>query len=484
MPSAVKANASSATRKFCSGLKETPRAEPSSSNRTTRCAVGVAGKNRATLLLYHQPLAIPTASDCHRLRAVPVPVPVRVADEGRKEGDLGFHQPSGEMKLPLLRWPPGLAPASAGSPDEPAKPSLPAAWLLLHALFCATSMAVGFRFSRLIVYLLFLPTPLTNPTAHLISLVSPPVMLAGANATTITTTTTTTVAEVAAAHHAHVHHGPVFVGRHPIRVRPWPHPDPTELLKAHRILAAVQDAQRRASHHRNAAAAASQQPRPVVAVTPTTTSALQVPSLTSLAHTLRLVDAQLVWIVVEPGHRTDAVAAVLARSNLDFLHITGPDDATPARLRMHALREIRKKQMDGIVVFADENSILRTELFDEAQKVAAVAAAPVGILGEDDGTSESFLQAPACDGEGERVVGYHVSEDTVLPANRSDMLLSSRLEWAGFVFNARALWDGQTGPSGCATSTPSTTTPPARSRSSPTPDASSRSQNGKSILLF
>ncbi|KAK3141314.1 hypothetical protein QOZ80_4BG0332220 [Eleusine coracana subsp. coracana] len=350
------------------------------------------------------------------------------------------------MKLPLLRWPPGLAPASAGSPDEPAKPSLPAAWLLLHALFCATSMAVGFRFSRLIVYLLFLPTPLTNPTAHLISLVSPPVMLAGANATTITTTTTTTVAEVAAAHHAHVHHGPVFVGRHPIRVRPWPHPDPTELLKAHRILAAVQDAQRRASHHRNAAAAASQQPRPVVAVTPTTTSALQVPSLTSLAHTLRLVDAQLVWIVVEPGHRTDAVAAVLARSNLDFLHITGPDDATPARLRMHALREIRKKQMDGIVVFADENSILRTELFDEAQKVAAVAAAPVGILGEDDGTSESFLQAPACDGEGERVVGYHVSEDTVLPANRSDMLLSSRLEWAGFVFNARALWDGQDRP--------------------------------------
>ncbi|KAK3143534.1 hypothetical protein QOZ80_4AG0301490 [Eleusine coracana subsp. coracana] len=359
------------------------------------------------------------------------------------------------MKLPLLRWPPGLAPASAGSPDEPAKPSLPAAWLLLHALFCATSMAVGFRFSRLIVYLLFLPTPLTNPTAHLVSLVSPPVMLAGANATatTITTTTTTTttitttttVAEVAAAHHAHVHHGPVFVGRHPIRVRPWPHPDPAELLKAHRILAAVQDAQRRFSHHRNAAVA-SQQPRPVVAVTPTTTSALQVPSLTSLAHTLRLVDAQLVWIVVEPGHRTDAVAAVLARSNLDFLHITGPDGSNPARLRMHALREIRKKQMDGIVVFADENSILRTELFDEAQKVAAVGAAPVGILGEDDGASESFLQAPACDGDGERVVGYHVSEDTVLPANRSDMLLSSRLEWAGFVFNARALWDGQDRP--------------------------------------
>ncbi|CAD6259302.1 unnamed protein product [Miscanthus lutarioriparius] len=356
------------------------------------------------------------------------------------------------MKLPLIRllWP-GLGPAAgpADAAPEPAKPSLPAAWLLLHALFCATSMAVGFRFSRLIVYLLFLPTPPINPAAHLVSLVSPPaVVLAGANATamaTITTTTTTTTtvtttttlaAEIGAhpqPQQQHHHHGPVFVGRHPIRVRSWPHPDPTELLKAHRILAAVQNAQR-STKHRGAGPA-----RPVIAVTPTTTSALQVPSLTSLAHTLRLVDAQLVWIVVEPGHRTDAVAAVLSHSNLDFLHITGPGDST-ASLRLHALREIRTKRMDGIVVFADENSILRTELFDEAQKVTTVGALPVGILGEDDGTSESFLQAPSCDAEG-NLVGYRVSEETVLPANRSDMLMSSRLEWAGFVVNARALWE-------------------------------------------
>jgi putative beta-1,4-xylosyltransferase IRX14 len=262
------------------------------------------------------------------------------------------------MKLPLLRplWP-GLGPAAAGPPDaapEPAKPSLPATWLLLHALFCATSMAVGFRFSRLIVYLLFLPTPPINPAAHLVSLVSSPaVALAGANATatittttttttTVTTTTTTVAADIGGAHphHHHHRHGPVFVGRHPIRVRAWPHPDPSELLKAHRILAAVQNAQR--STKRRGAGPA----RPVIAVTPTTTSALQVPSLTSLAHTLRLVDAQLVWIVVEPGNRTDAVAAVLSRSNLDFLHITGPGDST-ASLRIHALRSVRKLQLQA-----------------------------------------------------------------------------------------------------------------------------------------
>jgi putative beta-1,4-xylosyltransferase IRX14 len=50
--------------------------------------------------------------------------------------------------------------------------------------------------------------------------------------------------------------------------------------------------------------------------------------------------------------------------------------------------------MDGIVVFADENSILRTELFDEAQKVTTMGVVLVGILREDDGASESFLKAP------------------------------------------------------------------------------------------
>jgi putative beta-1,4-xylosyltransferase IRX14 len=121
-----------------------------------------------------------------------------------------------------------------------AKPSLPATWLLLHALFCATSMVVGFRFSRLIVFLLFLPTPPINPAEHLVLLVSSPDLI----------------------HHI------VFVGRHPIRVRAWPHGDPSELLKAHCILAAVQNVQHSTKRR------GTRPVRHVIAVTPTTTSAL------------------------------------------------------------------------------------------------------------------------------------------------------------------------------------------------------------------
>ena len=72
----------------------------------------------------------------------------------------------------------------------------------------------------------------------------------------------------------------------------------------------------------------------------------------------------------------------------------GPDELLKSHHILAKRREIRKREMEGVVVFADENSILRTELFDEVQKVKSVGAMPVGVLGEDEGTNEMFLQAP------------------------------------------------------------------------------------------
>jgi hypothetical protein len=163
------------------------------------------------------------------------------------------------MKLPL-------SVASPDSAPELAKPSLPTTWLILHTLFCATSMTVGFRFSRLVVFLLFLPTPPLNPAAHLVSLITPPLTLASSKRH-----------RHHHHHHNHIHHRhhhhhshrdrkPSRTTRsttHAIGVRKWPHPDPSELLKAHHILAAVQTAQRSSSRRGNGP------PRPVIAITPT-----------------------------------------------------------------------------------------------------------------------------------------------------------------------------------------------------------------------
>jgi hypothetical protein len=78
-------------------------------------------------------------------------------------------------RLWRLQWS-VLAPdaGSSDSPYEPSKPSLPAAWLLLHAFFHATSMAMGFRSAD----------RFHRPPRLAELLVSPPVMLAGTNATT------------------------------------------------------------------------------------------------------------------------------------------------------------------------------------------------------------------------------------------------------------------------------------------------------------
>jgi putative beta-1,4-xylosyltransferase IRX14 len=138
-------------------------------------------------------------------------------------------------------------------------------------------------------------------------------MLGGNTTATITTTVTTTTK---IAHASHVHHGPVFIGRHPIRSCSWPHPNPNELLKAHLILTAIQNTQRGTRRRTT-----SSLPRPIIPITLTATNASP-----------RLI------IAIESGHRTDDVVAILACSNLDSIHITGPSDATTARLWKHALR--------------------------------------------------------------------------------------------------------------------------------------------------
>jgi hypothetical protein len=71
----------------------------------------------------------------------------------------------------------------------------------------------------------------------------------------------------------------VVVGRHGIRIRPWPHPDPIEVMRAQRIMERVQEEQRRWY--------GVKEPGQVLAVTPTYSRAFQALHLTGLLHSLR-----------------------------------------------------------------------------------------------------------------------------------------------------------------------------------------------------
>lgn len=189
-------------------------------------------------------------------------------------------------------------------------------WLILHCLCCLISLILGFRFSRLVFYLLFSTSSINNLytttttsfgsatdiaetlsfTTSSLRSVSPPVADVNVNVNT---------SGVVASR--------VVVGRHGIRIRPWPHPDPVEVMKAHKIIEAVQREQKVQYGIKNA--------KNLIVVTPTYVRTFQALHLTGLMHTLMNLPYDVVWIVVEAGGVTNETAALLAKSKLRIEHL-------------------------------------------------------------------------------------------------------------------------------------------------------------------
>ncbi|KAK4426390.1 Beta-1,4-xylosyltransferase IRX14 [Sesamum alatum] len=326
-------------------------------------------------------------------------------------------------------------------------------WLVLHGLCCLISLVLGFRFSRIVFFLLF--STASSPSA-----------------TTIYTSLQTTVPSSAATSppERNVSGGGggsrVVVGRHGILIRPWPHPDPAEVMTAHKIIERVQLEQRSQYGVKS--------PRTVIAVTPTYVRTFQTLHLTGLMHSLMNVPYDVIWIVVEAGGATNETASLIARSGLRTIHI-GFDTKMPvlwddrhkleSKMRLHALRVVREKRLDGIVMFADDSNMHSLELFDEIQKVQWVGAVSVGILAQSGGSEEGELpvirkddsekddkdpqlpvQGPACNSSN-HLVGWHTFdsspylEKSARYIGDGAVVLPRKLEWAGFVLNSRLVWE-------------------------------------------
>ncbi|MQM22905.1 hypothetical protein Taro_055964 [Colocasia esculenta] len=324
------------------------------------------------------------------------------------------------------------------------------------------NLVLGFRFSRLVFFLLF-----SNPTSSPSS--GTTTVLARSHAAVafsldppppppVAAMTNHTVGGVVAGGGSRV-----VVGRHGILIRPWPHPNPDEMMRAHRILERVQREQRAQYGVRN--------PRSVITVTPTYARTFQALHLTGLIHSLMLVPYDLTWVVVEAGGAvTGETEALLAGSGLRTLHIPFPGGMpvewaerhrTEARMRLQALRIIREKRLDGIVVFTDDSNMHSMEFFDEIQSVKWVGAVSVGILahsgnaesaaaqaGQNDAVKENPtmpVQGPACNSSGS-LVGWHTFNTLPYAGNTAayvgdrGTVMPMKLEWAGFVLNSRMLW--------------------------------------------
>ncbi|KAJ7952821.1 Glycosyltransferase [Quillaja saponaria] len=351
---------------------------------------------------------------------------------------------------------------SDSSADGSVKSPAAIFWLVLHGICCLISLILGFRFSRLVFFLLFstsssnlytatAPFWSTSDGAGVLD-VRPSPMVANtefpANRTTVGSSSRR-----------------VVVGRHGIRIRPWPHPNTTEVMKAHQIIERVQREQRLHFGVKN--------PKTVIAVTPTYVRTFQALHLTGVMHSLMLVPYDVVWIVVEAGGATKETASIFAESGVRTIHV-GFDQQMPnswegrhrleAQMRLRALRVVREEKLDGIVMFADDSNMHSMELFDEIQNVNLIGAVSVGILIHSDKVEESSsllkkeadeaaltvpVQGPACNSSDE-MVGWHtfnsspyVGKSAIYIDDRAPVL-PRKLEWAGFVLNSRLFWkDGE-----------------------------------------
>lgn len=323
-------------------------------------------------------------------------------------------------------------------------------WLIIHGLCCLISLVLGFRFSRLVFYLLFSPTS-TSPSSSSSSIITVPFFRTLENESPAILQPPIPVNRTVASR--------VVVGRHGILIRPWPHPNPEEVMRAHRILERVQKEQRMQYGVKD--------PRSVIVVTPTYVRTFQALHLTGVMHSLMNAPYDVVWIVVEAGGPTNETTTLIAKSRLKTIHI-GFDRQMPVSwadrhrvedlMRVQALRLVRDRKLDGIVVFADDSNMHSMEFFDEVQKVNSVGALSVGILVHSGDPNEPLqaekveneegslpIQGPACNSS-DNLVGWHTFdtspyvEKSAVHIGDVGTVLPRKIEWAGFVLNSRLLW--------------------------------------------
>ncbi|KAL4582236.1 hypothetical protein LXL04_006780 [Taraxacum kok-saghyz] len=330
-------------------------------------------------------------------------------------------------------------------------------WSILHCLCCLISLVLGFRFSRLVFFLLFSTSSVNN------------LYTTSANDIAETLSFTTSLRSfsplVANTTSAVATSSRVVVGRHGIRIRPWPHPDPEEVMKAHKLIEAVQREQKVQYGIKN--------PKTLIAITPTYVRTFQALHLTGLMHTLMNLPYDVVWIVVEAGGATNETSALLAKSKLQIKHIGFPKKMPifwearhkmESQMRLQALRVVREEQLDGIVMFADDSNMHSLELFDEIQKVEWIGAHSIGILAhsghsnedpfeiqnsinnKDENKSPSIpVQGPACNSS-DQLIGWHTFDTTEYKGKSANyigdmaIVLPRKMEWSGFVMNSKLVW--------------------------------------------
>lgn len=173
----------------------------------------------------------------------------------------------------------------------------------------------------------------------------------------------------------------------------------------------------------------------LIVVTPTNAQPFQAYCLNRLAHTLKLVQPPLLWIVVEMTSQSEQTADILRRTGVMYRHLVCNKNLTDIKDRsVHqqnvALSHIENHHLDGIVYFADSGNIYSADLFEQMRQIRRFGTWTVAKVTEN--KSQGFLEGPICNGS--RVVGWHVNES-------SRRFQRFHADMSGFAFNSTILWD-------------------------------------------
>lgn len=112
----------------------------------------------------------------------------------------------------------------------------------------------------------------------------------------------------------------------------------------------------------------------LIIVTATYERPYQAYYLNRLAHTLKVVPPPLLWIVVEMASQSTETAKILLETGVMYRHLVCNENVTSIRNReVHqrnvALAHIEKHQLDGIVLFADDDRMFSVNLFDQMRLI-------------------------------------------------------------------------------------------------------------------
>ncbi|XP_027094455.1 probable beta-1,4-xylosyltransferase IRX9H [Coffea eugenioides] len=172
----------------------------------------------------------------------------------------------------------------------------------------------------------------------------------------------------------------------------------------------------------------------LIVVTPTYNRALQAYYLNRLGQVLRLVPPPLLWIVVEMNVASLETADILRKTGVMYRHLVTTKNLTDVKdksvhQRNTALEHIENHKLDGVVYFADDDSIHSLELFECLREIRRFGTWPVAMLAQTWNKVE--LEGPVCNGS--QVIGWHT--------NKSKGLRRFHIDMSGFAFNSTILWD-------------------------------------------